>query len=514
MKWFLVLILLFSPFSLFAVEGGFGESMGLDFYTQIDRGHYAVRKQLIEKRLTEYVWLDDFIKSCATQIELQDNAPLDIAILQSVRSGIYTDLTKLFLKYDATSSVDTSRFVNLINCINSKYDTLNESVEKQIQDTYTIASIGIYTDGTTSNSDYDIISDINAINDILFSEKITYNGTKNIGRLSLLDLLSGNAPKLPTIAKLESKKTGTGANADEKEEEISDEEESPSFNLGQSLAAWWCSTDPEAIPFSNPDAALLSEIAAVMQYGNISWASRGVGWAYGNKTQSGVSLSRTNTWEKNDHFHTPECDGVFCVKFKMIPGNMKLLGGWNTESIESILNERYKEINEISQYDLTSQIMTQGFIQNPRPNFQFWKSIWGLKTFIYEKPQLTQNLKKEERKEDVEARRWRCAAMVAGLDSSDRVQLNAFPGMGYTNKWGANTATVDPRGVVTQVDADILKAWALCLEQEVTQARVGYYQSFSTELTEIQAFTDAFLTQIVSAMNQIPIIEKKPTQQD
>lgn len=46
-------------------------------------------------------------------------------------------------------------------------------------------------DGDTANSDYDVIADIEKINSLIFSEELPYNGTKNAGKISLANLLSG-----------------------------------------------------------------------------------------------------------------------------------------------------------------------------------------------------------------------------------------------------------------------------------------------------------------------------------
>ena len=42
-----------------------------------------------------------------------------------------------------------------------------------------VSSMGVYMDGDTSNSDYDILSDIQKINGIIFTETLTYNGVRN-----------------------------------------------------------------------------------------------------------------------------------------------------------------------------------------------------------------------------------------------------------------------------------------------------------------------------------------------
>lgn len=54
----------------------------------------------------------------------------------------------------------------------------------------TISYLGLYMDGDKNNSEYDIVSDIEKINMILFSQDIKYKGTPNASAKSLADFLS------------------------------------------------------------------------------------------------------------------------------------------------------------------------------------------------------------------------------------------------------------------------------------------------------------------------------------
>ena len=60
-------------------------------------------------------------------------------------------------------------------------------------------------DGNTNNSDYDIMTDIEKINSLIFSETLTYNGTANLGKGSISDLLAGKiiAPLITPLIRSE-----------------------------------------------------------------------------------------------------------------------------------------------------------------------------------------------------------------------------------------------------------------------------------------------------------------------
>ena len=88
----------------------------------------------------------------------------------------------------------TDDFQALTACLSDQYGSLKAEIAKEQDAREKIASIGLYVDGDKSNSDYDIIYDIERINEIIFSTDIKYSGTKNVIKKSLASLLAGNEP--------------------------------------------------------------------------------------------------------------------------------------------------------------------------------------------------------------------------------------------------------------------------------------------------------------------------------
>lgn len=89
-------------------------------------------------------------------------------------------------------NLDTNSAVKLAECISTSYQDLKELAANNQENLERVGSIGLYTDGETGNSDYDIINDISKINKIIFIEEEKYTGTKNIARISLARYLAGN----------------------------------------------------------------------------------------------------------------------------------------------------------------------------------------------------------------------------------------------------------------------------------------------------------------------------------
>ncbi len=125
---------------------------------------------------------------------------MDEKVLQDIENQSYGSINVL-LKGKA---INSDQFHELVTCLAAEYKNLKTDVAKEQGARETVASLGLYADGDKSNSDYDIIYDIERINQIIFSTEIKYKGSKNISSKSLTSLLSGNGPKplLPSSASI------------------------------------------------------------------------------------------------------------------------------------------------------------------------------------------------------------------------------------------------------------------------------------------------------------------------
>lgn len=94
------------------------------------------------------------------------------------------------------TSINTEEWQALTLCIDSRYSAVkNRSYEEQ-NNLERLSSMGAYSDGDTSNSDYDILADIEKINMILFSKDLKYEGKVNQKTSeAIADFLSGKHTK-------------------------------------------------------------------------------------------------------------------------------------------------------------------------------------------------------------------------------------------------------------------------------------------------------------------------------
>ena len=184
-----LIALCFVPISTWATNGYIGENPGFDLYNQIDDSVDSVSAGLTTTRVKQYATFQGFGSNCRKPISGFDQTPMNEKLLQDIIAGNYGGLSMLLTQNHI--NMDSVSFMNLVGCFSDTYNKMQQYSTKEESSLSHVGNIGLYTDGDTSNSDYDIIADIQKINSIIFSERYTYVGTKNMGKTSLNNLLSG-----------------------------------------------------------------------------------------------------------------------------------------------------------------------------------------------------------------------------------------------------------------------------------------------------------------------------------
>lgn len=100
-------------------------------------------------------------------------------------------------KQNSTIELDSPQFMALTSCLSTTYKQIVADSNRQQSQLETTSMIGVYMDGDTKNSDFDIIDDIKKIDAIIFTTPSSYNGQKNPTKTALENFLSGKkAPSL------------------------------------------------------------------------------------------------------------------------------------------------------------------------------------------------------------------------------------------------------------------------------------------------------------------------------
>lgn len=513
---FATLLLLLVPLLSYAADdtGVIGSNLWLDFYSRIDDAWDTLAQGIVRRRLSERgtygslgcgaSWISDISINQSDLDALRDG---NTAILGQLASPKRVDLT----------TVSES---SLRQCLVEKYNEIDRAAHQDQDALETVGNVGLYMDGDTANSDYDIASDIARINSIIFKQRYDYIGTKNASAQAITDLLSGKS-----IAPLwGNPTTGGSSTSSPSSSPIS----TPPSPVSAPVAATTASSTPSTSSTSTLPWAWVcragwststtgglfgdgffdgidSSLAGGVSDAGVAY-SPGGSTAWGGSAGAGSADFGLSEW--SDFFHTPECDGIFCITIDMIAGNKGTNGAG--KSIEWLLEKHSEMMDPVSRSDLALQEMTMTTYQLPFLNIKFKNLIKKPLVDLEYKPQLTKTLKKEDtkaKKDDTYDDALRCAMAEAGLPG-DLSLANWFGWAGYAYLTHQTTADIGTRVVpVTPSEMDSL---AGCYALRMGQGQATAYKSLSTDLNEIQAFTSAMMDIIMSIIESDKSIDKIP----
>ncbi len=528
---FLLIALSFFPFFVNAEEGFLWENPGFDFYTKIDEGSFKVHQKTVNKRLQENPMLNQFGKKCVAAELLLNNIPTTSATLDAIENGDYKWFTEKIIQnmkadQNAGNTISTNTFVNLTQCITNEYKNLKKDAQKETDARVSISYLGLYMDGDKNNSEYDIITDIEKINWLIFSQDLKYEGTPNAAGKGFKDFVSSKAiaPLFPLA--------NIAANTNINTPPVNPPAVSgsitpaPTTNTGtiaadlKTLLGGSCSKTTPIGPVSGiVDDAFLADLAWVIASGGGGWTVGGgytaSSWPIPTASGSASGTTIANLTSAGDFFHDMPCTSIFCIKVKMVPGSTNALGGGKNVSIEGLLDKHIKIMQPISESALGCEVMTNNTASSPKKWLNLPSTLAGLKVFLDENPQKTRRDKKEvtPEKEAQELKDiQKCGNASVGL-STDEARARSIGGAGFNRTIWYTPETIKNAAVPLgpQEAAEIAK-FTDCVNSYMQVGRKAYYDSFSTDLTEIQAYTANMLNQINNIVsNYVEMGSKKRT---
>ncbi len=505
-----------SPFSLFAGEGYIGENPGLNFYSRIDETASLVSDGILKKRLSEYSTFSNFWSYCRSPSPWFDSTRMEKRMLDEIWNGYYGTIISIAEKKRVSLSNESMQ--NLVECLRDAYSEIQKWSLQQYESLSTMWSMWLYMDGNTANSDYDIVADVEKINALIFTEELKYNGTKNMGKKSLSNLISGKkiAPLVTPKAKQEIDVIlgNTGATEDSWTEW-------DNWWDTETLWSLWiwtiCSLPNETTSVTNmADEVFLEELALALE-----WGDRVVDWggSYNprdllNQWWSWISApTNTSAW---DFFQTPRCTTIFCIKFGTVNGSDSLLGGSKNNSIETILDKHIKLVEPKSVQNSWLQKMSSNTMELPCTglacNLKSMVKWWTLK--LTEKTWPKDRYKEEETKEKKDAKleqALRCWLFSAWLASSDMNVINSVKGAAFINRAWSNTENIQNTALPISPNEPDEKDLAGCMSLTVENGRNSYYWSFSDDLSEIETFSKAMIKLIEDILKEGEKIDKLKT---
>ncbi len=485
-------------FAYGADDGGYiWKALGLDFYSTIDEGNYMLIQSKVNIELMKQPTLGEFGADCP-MIGLIADKKTSIDILN------YGNLSKA-LSENGYSTIRMDTYQQLMLCLQGKYDELVRKKQKETKAEQTLSSIGLYTDGNTTNSDYDIVADIDRINSVLFSENLKYNGTVNVSSKTLKNSLFLGPIPLPEKQKnggplISVVKLKTGSNT------------SGTGGLS-SVIGDLCTENTSGVALDAVmDRQFMTELDHLLKspHSTTNLPSSNNSWS-GNS-----SWSNTSVVLANDFFDSkPPCGWLFCIDVRFISwGNPGGLGGSKSISIESIIDKHSKILEPISMGNLACQRMTNQMGEAPFDKIKFKDILTGGKIIYMTKPQEKKKFKSETTK-DSEAGELlniqRCALASVGL-STNVDQVNTPAIKAFSMNSATNLTNTEKRVIYTNPEnPDQSAIGANCFQLYMDEGRKTYYDSFMSDITQIEGFTRSLVQVITNIVNVGAQMDKKPT---
>lgn len=335
----------------------------LDLYKKIDEWTYKLKLKMttLELKWWDANWnISDYI-----------NKKLKIDCLNLNETNIYSDKIEDVLKTCIDANwwqLPIEKVAFYMSKIKDLVSNAEKTAENKIKNLHQIARIGLYSDWNTWNSPFDLIEDIDEINKIIFSENIKYDWVNNYDSDNRLNsFLSWNLwADLINDALF-------GDNDDDSDNNLNNN----TWNNSASSWTWVLSSDWSNYICKTNDSWLSDK-----ELNNLIWT-----WTQNNyKVWDFVNYDRTNqttddaialnfinntlanfTWNYawvNDNAFWP-CNSFFCITIEFVTSMHKLLWGWKTTSIESLIARSNNHLKKFTATSLVQSRMTTN-------NFQLW----------------------------------------------------------------------------------------------------------------------------------------------
>lgn len=187
----ILFIFCFSYVSHLNVHAFLGEDLWINMYKNIEKGYEELEIKNYEYELTagEDSIIDNVKKFILLQEEIStlsewawgcidtENDGLTVEDLQQISNGkIQVLYDKIYKHCDIWVGITIQELMEMQSYIKQVWDIAKQNAQEKTWQMNRIARIWIYSDGISENSSFDLITDLEDINAIIFSEDLAYEG--------------------------------------------------------------------------------------------------------------------------------------------------------------------------------------------------------------------------------------------------------------------------------------------------------------------------------------------------
>lgn len=327
----------------------------LDLYKKIDAWYYELELKYIEKELKGWDMngsIQEELNKRAKANGLQECFSWDIWV--SDVKKIYNDADSSnilwnILKdcFDENQAIPTETFNNYFWIVRESYLQNTQKAQTKVDNIYKIGRIWMYSDGIEENSPFDLVSDLEEINSIIFEEFIPYDWVNNFDLWRSVDgILSWLSPeeafwlsRYDRYTNPENNSTGSGN------------------TIPPNFSELICIDD-------NNNSWLNNDIfqQIINQNINSSWGTNSGSWS--SESHNNEQNSKWNYAKINDNSVWP-CNTFFCIMIDFVTYNHNLLWGSTNLSIEWLFKRSNTHLKKFASTSLIQAKMTTN-------HFEIW----------------------------------------------------------------------------------------------------------------------------------------------
>lgn len=340
-----------------------GEDLWLDLYKNIDEGYGTMEAKQYEYEMTGQG--ESSVSEVIGPILAEEGIECDINSTQEIEELLgntgESEIRAILEKCSGGSETLPTQFVEEVQTtLNHIKNSYGERAQNKTDMTFKVSRIGLYYDGSTENSGFDLIDDILEINKIIFTQELKYEGVpyEKSADEALDDFIEEDKDYLYEESEDEDETSldDEDGTVDDEDETLGEEEdEIPlweheyvcKMNDGSGLSEEEIDDILTGIEGSGSGGSTPRTSIWVFPSGGVSNGASW-GWPFPGAGPIGDYQKTKDSWK---------CDDVLCIIIE-IQKSTYWLAGWETMSIEKILSKAGEHLSKAANASLTQRKMT------------------------------------------------------------------------------------------------------------------------------------------------------------
>ncbi len=354
-----ILVYIFLLLSPVSTQAFLGDDLGLNLYSEIDSG---INEYEADAYIYEVVWEQWSIKQQINNTLIANSLPaciqgdISISEFNDIATGNILTLQKKI--WDTCRDEQWKLINSQVSEIQSYITDLSREkqaeAERKTRNVYKVARTGMYINGTTNDAPFDLIVDLQKIDEIIFSNVIEYSWEE----IDHDNAFRGKLDSRIANSTLSSNVGGENINID-------------GWSWGNNWGGWWSSNNPD----SQADEPTIDTLHGdVCEYpDDSSWLWEEALWKIFKiipkprqkiQPRKNVTTSRSSggSTTQNNIASGWNCDSFFCVTVDFIVYNHKLLWSGKSFSVQKVIETSTEHLRKWANTSLLqSRITTNSF---------------------------------------------------------------------------------------------------------------------------------------------------------